>query len=272
MSTLQTFDFHSNSVRIQNINGKEYFCAKDICDILGYQNSTKAIQDNCKKDGITTSEVIDSLGRNQKATFITEANLLRLIVKSKLSEAEKFEAWIFEEILPTIRKTGKFEINQPKIDSQFLLQLSQEMAKKEQLIEAQQITIATLEVENIQKQEQVEAEKKENQKLKITIKNFFKGAELFTRRQVCHFLARQGLEVKEQEITDFLNKKKWLCKGEHNTNKATAESCRIAWFVNDISIYEVKGRKKTSEYGKFTVDGLIGMYETFKLKPVEFNK
>ena len=149
------------------------------------------------------------------------------------------------------------QIQQPKIDSQFLLQLSQEMAKKEQLIEEQAKEIQILE-NTTQKQAE------ENQKLKITIKDFFKGAELFTRRQVCHFLARQGLNVKEQEITDFLNKKRWLCKGDYNTNKATAKSCRIGWFVNDISLYEVGGRKKTSEYGKFTVDGLIGVYEIFK--------
>lgn len=157
------------------------------------------------------------------------------------------------------------QIQQPKIDSQFLLQLSQEMAKKEQLIEEQAKEIKVLE-NTTQKQAE------ENQKLKTTIKDFFKGAELFTRRQVCHFLSRQGLDVKEQEITDFLNKKRWLCKGDYNINKATAESCRIGWFVNDISIYEVGGRKKTSEYGKFTVDGLIGVYELFKNKPAELNK
>ena len=131
-----------------------------------------------------------------------------------------------------------------------------------------------LELENTVKErdEVIEIQAGENQKLKITIKDFFKGAELFTRRQVCHFLARQGLDIKEQQITDFLNKKRWLCKGEYNTNKATAESCRVGWFVNDISTYETNGRKKTSEYGKFTVDGLIGMYDFLRNKPAELNK
>jgi anti-repressor protein len=131
-----------------------------------------------------------------------------------------------------------------------------------------------LELENTVKErdEVIEIQAGENQKLKTTIKDFFKGAELFTRRQVCHFLARQGLDIKEQQITDFLNKRRWLCKGEYNTNKATAESCRVGWFVNDISTYETNGRKKTSEYGKFTVDGLIGMYDFLRNKPAELNK
>ena len=148
-----------------------------------------------------------------------------------------------------------------------------EYTKKELLLMAleQEERIEALQIENLKQiqtiqvlEDATQKQAEENNKLKVTIKDFFKGAELFTRRQVCHFLARQGLEVKEQEITDFLNKKKWLCKGEHNTNKATAEACRFNWFVNDISVYEVNGRKKTSEYGKFTVDGLIGMYDTFK--------
>lgn len=151
-----------------------------------------------------------------------------------------------------------------QIDSKFLLQIAQEMAEKERLIELQSEKITILEIETQEQQDKIKEKDEENQKLKITIKDFFKGAELFTRRQVCHFLARQGLEVKEQEITDFLNKKKWLCKGDHNINKATAESCRFGWFVNDISVYEVNGRKKTSEYGKFTVDGLVSIYDVFK--------
>ena len=98
-----------------------------------------------------------------------------------------------------------------------------------------------LELENTvkKKEEVIEIQAGENQKLKTTIKDFFKGAALFTRRQVYHFLTRQGLDIKEQQITDFLNKKRWLCKGEHNINKATADACKIGWFVNDISVYEV---------------------------------
>ena len=158
------------------------------------------------------------------------------------------------------------QIEPLQIDSKFLLQIAEQMREKEELIDRQKIVINHLEIETKEQQSKIDKKDEENQKLKITIKHFFKGAELFTRRQVCHFLARQGLEIKEQQITDFLNKKKWLCKGEHNTNKATAESCRFSWFVNDISIYERNGRKKTSEYGKFTVDGIIGMYDFFKAK------
>jgi prophage antirepressor-like protein len=261
MQNIQIFNFNSNQVRLQIIEGKEYFCAKDVTDALAYSNGRDAIEKHCKTKGVAKHDALTN-GGIQKLTFIDEANVLRLIVNSKLPSAEKFEAWVFEEILPQIRKTGKFEVQQSLPQNyiqalECLIIVEKEKLALENTVSEQQNTIQVLTIES-----QNNAE--ENAKLKTTIQDFFKGAELFTRRQVCHFLGRQGIEKKEQDITDFLNKKRWLCKGEHNLNKATADSCRFGWFVNDISTYETNGRKKTSEYGKFTVDGLIGIYETFK--------
>jgi prophage antirepressor-like protein len=92
-------------------DNKEYFPATEIAVILGYSNPRKAILDHCKKDGVTIRDAIDSLGRKQQKKYINEGNLYRLIVKSKLPEAEKFEKWVFEEVLPTIRKTGGYVLN-----------------------------------------------------------------------------------------------------------------------------------------------------------------
>ncbi|PID48735.1 MAG: hypothetical protein CR991_10250 [Proteobacteria bacterium] len=101
--------FGENPIRIQRDNAdKFWFCGKDICQILGYSNSRKAISDHCRKDGVTNRNTIDNLGRTQPTTFINEGNLYRLIVKSQKPEAGKFETWIFEEVLPSIRKTGYY--------------------------------------------------------------------------------------------------------------------------------------------------------------------
>ena len=89
-------------------NGKEYFPAKEVATILGYKDPLKAISTHCKKDGWVIRPVIDRLGRTQDKKYIDEGNLYRLIVKSKLPQAEKFEKWVFEEVLPTIRKTGMY--------------------------------------------------------------------------------------------------------------------------------------------------------------------
>lgn len=97
-------------VRMVEENGKMMFCGSDVAKALGYNDTNQAIRKNCKKDGVSTRRVIDNLGREQQAKFINEGNLYRLITHSKLPSAEKFESWVFDEVLPSIRKQGKYEI------------------------------------------------------------------------------------------------------------------------------------------------------------------
>lgn len=94
------------TIEVLTLNGKEYFPATKVATILGYSNPQKAIRDHCLEDGCTIRSVIDSLGRPQNVKFIDEGNLYRLIVKSKLPQAQEFERWVFDEVLPMIRKTG----------------------------------------------------------------------------------------------------------------------------------------------------------------------
>lgn len=112
MNKLQTFDHEMfGELQVLVENGNVYFPATEVAKTLGYSNTSDAIIKHCKKDGVAFREVIDSLGRKQQKKFITEGNLYRLIVRSKLPEAEKFESWVFDEILPTIRKTGGYVAN-----------------------------------------------------------------------------------------------------------------------------------------------------------------
>ena len=101
-------------------NGNVYFPATEVAKTLGYSNTSDAIIKHCKKDGVAFREVIDSLGRKQQKKFITEGNLYRLIARSKLPEAEKFESWVFDEVLPTIRKTGGYVANEDMFINTYL--------------------------------------------------------------------------------------------------------------------------------------------------------
>ena len=110
-----TFNFHNSPVRtITDPKGEIWFCGTDVCNILGYQNSRKALQDHCKEAGVTKRYTPTTSG-NQEITFINEPNLYRLIIKSRKPEAERFEAWVFEEVLPQIRKTGSYSQNVEEI-------------------------------------------------------------------------------------------------------------------------------------------------------------
>lgn len=87
------------------VNGKEYFSATTCAKILGYQNPQKAIRDHCK--GVNEL-FTPTNGGKQKVKVIPEGDLYRLIVRSKLPSAEKFERWVFDEVLPSIRNNGTY--------------------------------------------------------------------------------------------------------------------------------------------------------------------
>lgn len=82
------------------------FCASDVAKALGYKNPTEAIQDHCKR--VVERCTSDLLGRRQTMKFVPEGDIYRLTASSKLPGAEKFESWVFDEVLPSIRKHGAY--------------------------------------------------------------------------------------------------------------------------------------------------------------------
>lgn len=95
-------------IRTIEENGKFLFCGSDVAKALGYVDTVNALKQHCKQDGVVFHHITDNLGRTQQAKFINEGNLYRLIAKSQLPEAEQFERWIFDEVLPSIRKYGVY--------------------------------------------------------------------------------------------------------------------------------------------------------------------
>ncbi len=99
------------SIRVIEENGKYLFCGTDVAKSLGYKDPRKCPKDTLQRRwGETFYDLTDkSWSRvNQKAKFIPEGDLYRLIVHSKLPSAERFEKWVFDEVLPTIRKHGAY--------------------------------------------------------------------------------------------------------------------------------------------------------------------
>lgn len=96
------------SVRTIEMDGKSYFCASDVAKILGYSNIPDAINRHCRcivKHDIPHPQ---SKKKTIEMSFISEGDVYRLTASSKLPSAEKFESWIFDEVLPTIRETGSY--------------------------------------------------------------------------------------------------------------------------------------------------------------------
>lgn len=104
-ASISIFAFASHAVRTvtDDATGEPLFVGKDVCAVLGYNNHNKAMQDHCK--GVTVRYPLQTAGGVQELRVLTEPDVLRLIVSSTLPEAERFDKWVFEEVLPSIRKT-----------------------------------------------------------------------------------------------------------------------------------------------------------------------
>lgn len=107
MNELQIFNSGEfGEIRTIEIDGKPYFVGTDVAKALGYNNPRDAVSRHCK--GVVKHDTPTSSGI-QSMSYINEGDLYRLIMKSKLPSAEKFESWVMDEVLPTIRKTGSYQ-------------------------------------------------------------------------------------------------------------------------------------------------------------------
>jgi len=107
MNPIIPFQTAQFSIRAVDIDGEPWFVGKDIAQALGYADPTNAIKQHCK--GVVKHHPLQTEGGMQEARIISEPDLFRLVVASQLPAAEKFERWVFEEVLPAIRKTGRYQ-------------------------------------------------------------------------------------------------------------------------------------------------------------------
>ena len=131
MNEVQIFNNEEfGQVRIVEIEGKPYFVGKDVANALGYSNPRDAILRHCK--GVVKHDNFKEGG--QLIALITEGDMYRLLTHSKLESAERFEDWVFDEVLPAIRKHGIYAtdnvidniLNNPDFGIQLLTKLKEE--------------------------------------------------------------------------------------------------------------------------------------------------
>ncbi len=133
------------SIRVLNENGTLLFCGMDVAAALGYSNTREAIRRHCK--GVVKRDTLTE-GGLQQLLFVTEGDIYRLIAHSKLPAAERFEKWVFDEVLPTIRRTGGYMtdtlLEQAAADPNVLLRFASELLKKHEENEHLTATVQTL--------------------------------------------------------------------------------------------------------------------------------
>lgn len=108
---MELFEYNDTPVRtLVNRDGDPLFVLADLCRVLDLSNPSK-VATQVDADALTTSEVIDSMGRSQSAKTVTEAGMYQIVFMSRKQEAVSFRRWITHEVLPAIRKTGSYQVN-----------------------------------------------------------------------------------------------------------------------------------------------------------------
>ena len=119
-------------VRTLEEGGQVLFCGKDVCTALGYKDTTNAMKQHCH--GVEKRHLTDALGQEQETNFIPEGDITRLAARSELPGAAAFESWIFDDVLPSIRRNGLYATEKTTAqlleDPDFLIQTLQTLKEE----------------------------------------------------------------------------------------------------------------------------------------------
>lgn len=205
------------SIRTIEENGKVLFCGSDVAKALGYTNPAKAINDHCR--GITERRTNDSLGRQQNMKFIPEGDIYRLAAKSELPGAEKFESWIFDEVLPTIRKHGAYmtpeKLEEVLLDPDTLIKLATDLKQEREQRKAAQAKI-------------------EKDKPKVLFADAVCASQTsILVGDLAKLLKQNGVEMGQNRLFTYLRDNDYLMKQGSSKNMPTQRSM-------DMGLFEVK--------------------------------
>ena len=129
MNELKIFEnAEFGSVRTLSINGEPYFVGKDVAEILGYTNPSKALLDHVDDEDKVNNESLSSLGQ-RGGWLINESGLYSLILSSKMPNAKKFKHWVTSEVLPSIRRTGSYQVPQSNTNKSKSLEVKEMNAR-----------------------------------------------------------------------------------------------------------------------------------------------
>ncbi|PHG31291.1 phage repressor protein/antirepressor Ant [Bacillus toyonensis] len=231
MNKLEKFSHNMfGNLEILIKEGKELFPAADVAKALGYSNPHKAIKDHCKPEGVNESLVPTNSGIQTKK-FINEPNLYRLIVKSKLPQAEQFEKWVFEEVLPSIRKHGAYMTDQAL----------------EQAVTNPDFMIGLLTNLKEEKAKRVEAERKilQQQPLVTFAEAVQVSVNTILVKDLATLLKQKGIDTGQNRLFEWLRENGYLCSREGSMyNTPTQRSM-------DMGLFEKQPYVRTNSNGEF---------------------
>lgn len=206
MSNIEIFQNEEfGEIRTIEEEGKVLFCANDVAKALGYTNPNKAVNDHCR--AITKCSTPIS-GKMQEINFIPEGDVYRLITHSKLPSAEKFESWVFDEVLPAIRKTGGYIVGEKNMSDEELLAQALIVAQRKLTERTQQLETVNAKLEEA-KPKIVFADAVSASKTSILIGDLAK------------ILRQNGVEIGQKRLFDYMRNNGYLMKNGTSKNLPT---------------------------------------------------
>ncbi len=245
MNSLQVFkNVEFGEIQIREEEGKFEFEATSTAQILGYANPRDAIQRHCKKDGVVKHDVIDSLGRRQEKNFINEGNLYRLITHSKLPSAEKFERWVFDEVLPSIRQTGGYIAGEENMTDDELIAKAMSVLNKKLELAHQQI---------------------EEQKPKVLFADTVQASTTsILIGDLAKLIKQRGYDIGQNRLFKWLRDNDYLIKSGERKNMPTQKSMELELFeVKERTVNNPDGSIRITKTTKVTGKGQVYFVNKF---------
>lgn len=233
---------------IKGGNNDPLFVAKDVASALGYSNTRKAISDHCKGGNET---LLPTAGGNQSVRVIPEADVYRLIMRSKLPQAEAFQDWVTEEVLPSIRKSGGYMYTNGTESPDDLM--------------ARAILLANETIQRSQRRIQ----EQEQQIADLAPKALFADAvatssDSILVAELARFMSQNGVDIGQNRLFDWMRKNGYLCSKGELYNQPTQKAMDLKLFeVKKTSITKPDGTVLVSATTKVTGKGSIYFLNKF---------
>ena len=249
MNDLQIFNNEEfGSVRTITKDNKTYFVGNDVAKALGYSETAKAIRTHCK--GVSEMDIPTNGGR-QTMKMITEGDIYRLVIKSQLPQAEKFESWVFDNVLPSIHKNGGYIAGQETLSDEELLSKALIVAKNK-IAERDEI---------IQKQQQkIEADKP---------KTIFADAVSTSHTSIlvgdlAKLICQNGVQIGQKRLFEWLRNNGYLIKSGQSKNMPKQRYVEQGLFdVKESTVQNPDGSVRITKTTKVTGKGQIYFVNKF---------
>lgn len=237
-------------------NGKTLFCGHDVAKILGYGQPNKAIERHCKLGMVCFVPHPQSQDKQIEMLYIPEGDVYRLIIKSKLPTAERFERWVFDEVLTSISKHGAYmttsTIEALLQDPKLIMGLAKELDKEQQA----------------RRQLEIQIEEDRSKVMFAQAVSLTENTILI--RELAKIMKGNGIDIGEKRLFEYMRKHGYLCKGGDSYNKPTQKAMNLGLFkIAETVVHRSDGTPLVKTTSKVTGKGQLYFLNKLQMTDVQ---